>query len=132
MAHQASSSSHLRITTWNVNSVRQRLAHLLTFLSEEKPDVLCLQEIKCQNHDFPVSDVESLGYNLYLHGQKTFNGVALISKSPLDDVIRGLDDNAEDITMLLYLWQRMTMLRMLPMSPRAASGSVPTPDTQKV
>ncbi len=59
--------------------------------------MLCLQEIKCQNHDFPVSDVESLGYNLYLHGQKTFNGVALISKSPLDDVIRGLDDNAEDI-----------------------------------
>jgi len=80
----------LRIATWNVNSVRQRLAPLLGYLREVAPDVLCLQEIKCEDGAFPRMEVEDAGYNVETFGQKTFNGVALLSKHPLEDVTRGL------------------------------------------
>src|SRR5215831_955089 len=69
----------MRVATWNVNSVRQRIEHLLTWLKECSPDVVCLQEIKCVDEAFPRLEVESLGYNVVTHGQKTFNGVALLS-----------------------------------------------------
>ena len=71
----------MRIATWNVNSVRQRLPHLLAYLKEVQPDVLCLQEIKCLDEQFPRLEVEELGYNIETHGQKTFNGVAILSRS---------------------------------------------------
>jgi len=74
----------LRIATWNVNSVRQRLEHLLTWLKEADPDVVCLQEIKCLEEAFPRAEIESAGYNVAVHGQKTFNGVALLSKRPME------------------------------------------------
>ena len=80
----------MRIATWNINSVRQRLDHLLDYLREVSPDVLCLQEIKCLDEAFPRLEIEALGYNVETFGQKTFNGVALISKFPLEDVQRGL------------------------------------------
>ncbi|MGA8170275.1 MAG: exodeoxyribonuclease III [Methylocystis sp.] len=80
----------MRIASWNVNSVRQRLAPLLGYLREVAPDVLCLQELKCQDDAFPRAEVEDAGYNVETFGQKTFNGVALLSKTPLEDVSRGL------------------------------------------
>ena len=84
----------MRIATWNVNSVRQRLPHLLAYLKEVQPDVLCLQEIKCLDEQFPRMEIEELGYNIETHGQKTFNGVAILSKRPFE-VARGLpgDEN---------------------------------------
>jgi exodeoxyribonuclease-3 len=76
----------MRIATWNVNSVKQRIEHLAAFLRESAPDVLCLQEIKCVDEAFPRLEVEALGYNVAVHGQKTFNGVAILSKRPIDEV----------------------------------------------
>ncbi|PPD46483.1 MAG: exodeoxyribonuclease III [Methylocystis sp.] len=80
----------MRIATWNVNSVRQRLAPLLSFLKEAAPDVLCLQELKCEDAAFPRMEVEDAGYNVVLHGQKTFNGVAILSKFPIEETTVGL------------------------------------------
>jgi exodeoxyribonuclease-3 len=87
----------MRIATWNVNSVNARLETVLRWFEEAKPDVACLQEIKCVDEKFPAEPFERLGYNLAVHGQKTYNGVALLSKTPLEDVRRGLpgDDGDE-------------------------------------
>ena len=85
----------MRIATWNVNSVRQRLDHLLAWLKEAEPDVVCLQEIKCQDEAFPRLEVESAGYNVAVHGQKTFNGVAILSKFPMETQ-SGLPGDGED------------------------------------
>lgn len=85
----------MKIVSWNVNSVKARLPNLLAYLEEAKPDVVCLQELKCVDEAFPRMEVEALGYNVETHGQKTYNGVALLSKSPLEDVTRGLP-NFED------------------------------------
>jgi exodeoxyribonuclease III len=75
----------LRIASWNVNSVRQRLPHLLDWLQAVSPDIVCLQEIKCVEDAFPSSEIGALGYNIAVHGQKGFNGVAILSKYPLDE-----------------------------------------------
>ena len=85
----------LRIATWNVNSVRQRLPHLLDYLKESSPDALCLQEIKCLDEEFPRAEVEGLGYNVETHGQKGFNGVAILAKRPFE-VARGLPGDDAD------------------------------------
>ena len=74
----------MRIATWNVNSVRQRTEHLLAYLREHSPDVLCLQELKCLEEAFPRMEVEAEGYNVAIHGQKTYNGVAILSKAPIE------------------------------------------------
>ncbi len=79
----------LTIATWNVNSVRQRIGHLLDWLREKQPDVACLQELKTQEDSFPRAEIEALGYNVAMLGQKTFNGVAILSKGPLEDVRTG-------------------------------------------
>lgn len=86
----------MRIATWNVNSVRQRLGHLTQWLTETKPDLVCLQELKCQDEAFPRMEIEALGYNCAVLGQKTFNGVALLSRLPLEDVRRGLPGDDSD------------------------------------
>src|SRR5271166_1654085 len=86
----------LRIATWNVNSIRQRLPHLLDYLKEVQPDALCLQEIKCLDEQFPRLEVEELGYNVETHGQKGFNGVAILSKRPME-VARGLPGDDADV-----------------------------------
>jgi len=86
----------LIIATWNVNSVRQRLPHLLDYLREVAPDAICLQEIKCVDEAFPREEVEALGYNVATHGQKGFNGVAVLSKHPLE-VERGLPGDESDV-----------------------------------
>jgi exodeoxyribonuclease-3 len=87
----------MRIATWNVNSVRQRLEHLLAWLKESAPDIVCLQEIKCVDEAFPREPIEALGYNVVTHGQKTFNGVALLSRLPFDETRPGLDGDPEDV-----------------------------------
>jgi exodeoxyribonuclease-3 len=76
----------MRIATWNVNSVKQRLDHLVKWLGTEQPDLVCLQETKCVDEAFPREPIEALGYNVAVHGQKTFNGVAILSKRPFDQV----------------------------------------------
>src|ERR1043166_7273703 len=87
----------MRIATWNVNSVRQRLDCVLAWLNERKPDIVCLQEIKCEDNAFPREEFETLGYNVAVHGQKTFNGVALLSKLPFDEVAPGLIGDDADV-----------------------------------
>src|SRR3954464_15959232 len=87
----------MRIATWNVNSIRQRLDHLLTWLRDCAPDIVCLQETKCQDDAFPREAIEALGYNVVAHGQKGFNGVALLSRFPLDEARPGLLGDDEDV-----------------------------------
>lgn len=82
----------MRIATWNVNSIRQRLTHVQDWLQQQRIDILLLQETKCVDEQFPAEALEDLGYNLVVHGQKTFNGVAILSKFPIEDVQRGLPD----------------------------------------
>ena len=80
----------MRIATWNVNSVNARLPTVLAWLEAAQPDVACFQEIKCVDENFPREAFESLGYNVETHGQKSYNGVAMLSKFPMSDVRRGL------------------------------------------
>ncbi len=87
----------MRIATWNINSIRQRLDQLQAWLQERKPDIVCLQEIKCLDGAFPREPLEALGYNIAVHGQKTFNGVALLSKLPFDEVTPGLIGDESDV-----------------------------------
>jgi len=86
----------MRIATWNVNSIRQRIAHLLRWLEEASPDVVCLQELKCTDDAFPRLEVEGAGYHVETHGQKTFNGVAILSRSRPEEVTRGLAGDDAD------------------------------------
>lgn len=76
----------LKVATWNVNSIRARLPVVLRWLEKEKPDVLCIQELKATVEQFPVDDLNELGYNSYVNGQKSWNGVALLSREPIEDV----------------------------------------------
>jgi len=87
----------MRVATWNVNSIRQRMDNLQAWLAERAPDVVCLQEIKCTDEAFPREVFEGLGYNVAVHGQKTFNGVALLSKLPFDEVAPGLIGDDSDV-----------------------------------
>ncbi|MDB5439367.1 MAG: exodeoxyribonuclease [Caulobacteraceae bacterium] len=86
----------MKIATWNVNSVNARLENVLAWFEAAQPDVACLQEIKCVDEKFPTEAFERLGYNVAVHGQKSFNGVAMLSKTPLEDVRRGLPDGEGD------------------------------------
>src|SRR6476619_1610472 len=76
----------MRIATWNVNSIKARLAAAKEWLSESAPDIVCMQEIKCTDEAFPRLEFEELGYNCAVHGQKSYNGVAILSKRPLEEV----------------------------------------------
>ena len=87
----------MRIATWNVNSVRARLPLVLDWLERRRPDVVCLQEIKCLDEQFPTEPIEEAGYHVETFGQKTYNGVAILSRSMPDDVQRGFPgDEHED------------------------------------
>jgi exodeoxyribonuclease III len=88
----------MKIATWNINGVKARLEGAITWLKEASPDVACFQEIKSVTEAFPAEPFEELGYNVAVHGQKGFNGVAIVSKRPLDEVaVRGLPgDEADD------------------------------------
>jgi exodeoxyribonuclease-3 len=103
----------MKIATWNVNSVRSRLTHVTDWLTEHPVDVLCLQETKVVDQDFPHEAIQAVGYQAQISGQKSYNGVALLSQQPLQDVSAGfapivgaaavgdLDDQKRVITGLL-------------------------------
>src|ERR1041385_6272918 len=76
----------MKIATWNVNSIKARLEPAKQWLRETQPDVVCMQEIKCTDEAFPATEFEELGYNCAVHGQKSYNGVAILSKRPMEDV----------------------------------------------
>jgi len=86
----------MRIATWNVNGIKARLPRVLDWLDEVRPDAAVLQEIKSVDEAFPREPFEDRGYNLETHGQKGFNGVAVLSLSPLEDVRRGLPGDPAD------------------------------------
>jgi len=92
----SSPSPAMRIATWNVNSIKQRMDCLVAWLKERAPDIVCLQETKCVDEAFPREPIEALGYNVAVHGQKTFNGVAILSKRPFDEVTPRLPGDSED------------------------------------
>ena len=92
----------MKIATWNVNSIRTRLAHVTNWLQTNSVDVLCLQETKVIDQDFPLQPFQELGYTPYISGQKSYNGVALISRQPLEVVSSGFSpilgaDRIEDL-----------------------------------
>ncbi|MFM2042274.1 MAG: exodeoxyribonuclease [Pseudomonadota bacterium] len=86
----------MRIATWNVNSLKARLPNVLEWLERVRPDVVCLQELKCETAAVPAKEIEALGYEVHAHGQKTYNGVALLSRLPVTDIRTGLDGEPED------------------------------------
>jgi exodeoxyribonuclease III len=86
----------VKIATFNVNSIKIRLPILLGWLERAKPDVVCLQEIKCLAADFPALELKGLGYRAEVMGQKTYNGVALLAKEPMRDVVMGLPGDPAD------------------------------------
>lgn len=89
-------SKNVSVVTWNVNSIKSRLGLLRDFVAKENPDILLLQETKCTDEQFPFLEIEDMGYNIAIHGQKSYNGVAIMSKYPVDDIIKGLPDNEQD------------------------------------
>ncbi len=86
----------MRITTWNVNSIKAHFEQVTSWVQANKPDVLCLQEIKCEDANFPSAAFAELGYQSAVHGQKTYNGVALLSRLPFENVSRGLPGDPGD------------------------------------
>jgi exodeoxyribonuclease III len=86
----------MKIATWNVNSVKARLGHVLAWLADAKPDILCLQEIKCIEAEFPALELKAEGYHAEVLGQRSYNGVALLSREPARDVLRGLPGDERD------------------------------------
>ena len=77
------------IATWNVNSVRTRLSQITNWINDVHPDILCIQETKVIDESFPISHFEELGYEVIISGQKSYNGVAIISKFKIENVIKG-------------------------------------------
>lgn len=86
----------MKIATWNINGVKARLNNLERWLKEAEPDIACLQEIKSIDENFPAELFEGLGYNVAVHGQKSFNGVAILSKKPFDEINKGLPGDESD------------------------------------
>ncbi len=86
----------MKIATWNINGVKARLDNLRQWLSDSSPDIACLQEIKSVDEGFPRLEIEALGYHVETHGQKGFNGVAILSKVKPDEVLRGLPGDESD------------------------------------
>jgi exodeoxyribonuclease-3 len=86
----------MKIATWNINSVKARMHALTKWLETAKPDILCLQEIKTVDEGFPRMEVEALGYTCTVHGQKSYNGVAILSRGPVEDIQIGLPGDESD------------------------------------
>ena len=88
----------IKIATWNVNSIKARLHAVISWLEDSKADIVLLQELKCTEENFPLEPIEELGYNVAICGQKSYNGVAILSKYPLNDVITQLPGQLSDGT----------------------------------
>ena len=86
----------MKLATWNVNSVKARLPNVLEWLKAAEPDVVCLQEIKCVTENFPRLEIEDAGYSVAVHGQKTYNGVAILARGNIEDVRTGLPGMSDD------------------------------------
>src|SRR5918992_4947885 len=86
----------MRIVSWNINSLRRRQDRLLAWLASTKPDIVCLQETKCTDEQFPVLDLRAAGYHSAFHGQKSYNGVAILSKIEPREVRPALCDEESD------------------------------------
>lgn len=91
----------LKIATWNVNSIKARRERLLAFLQRHEPDVCCLQELKVETEAFPLEDIQALGYQAAVLGQRSYNGVAILSKRAIENETLGLGDGGEDASRLL-------------------------------
>ncbi len=102
----------VKIATWNVNSIRARLDRVVGWLKEHNPDVVCLQETKVTDNEFPDLELRGLGYLATLWGQKTYNGVAILSKEPTTDVERGFQDGGDD-TQARFLAATVNGVRFL-------------------
>ena len=85
----------MKVATWNVNSIRARRQHVIDWLDAAQPDVLCLQELKATADEFPFAEVRERGYEAAVFGQKTYNGVAIVSRLPLDEVQEGFGDDED-------------------------------------
>src|SRR5258706_4751691 len=86
----------MKLATWNVNSIKVRLPQLLDWLAATQPDIVCLQELKVEEAKFPLAELEQAGYRAAYSGQKTYNGVAIVSKAPLENVVPGIPGFADD------------------------------------
>jgi len=86
----------MKIVTWNVNSIRARRQHVLDWLDASRPDVLCVQELKVSDADFPYDEIRDCGYEAAVFGQKTYNGVAILSRQPMSNIVMGLGDAEDD------------------------------------
>lgn len=84
------------LATWNVNSVRVREDRLIRWLGSRQPDVVCLQELKCLDEEFPLESVQAVGYQAAIHGQKSYNGVAILSRTPISDIRTGFGNKELD------------------------------------
>jgi exodeoxyribonuclease-3 len=86
----------MKIATWNVNSIRTRLDRLLAWLQRTQPDIICLQELKAREDAFPLEAIRAAGYHAAVFGQRTFNGVGILSRLEPTDIQRGMDDGVDD------------------------------------
>jgi exodeoxyribonuclease-3 len=93
--------SRVRLATWNVNSLKVRLPHLLGWLKDAQPEVVCLQETKTEDATFPLGEIESAGYRVAYSGQKTYNGVAILSRQEISAEARGIPDFADDLKRVI-------------------------------
>jgi exodeoxyribonuclease-3 len=100
------------VATWNVNSIRARLHALLPWLEKVGPDVVCLQETKVQDPDFPLAPIEEAGYRVVFRGEKAYNGVAILSKAPIENVTCGFADDspADDARLIIGEAQGITII----------------------
>jgi len=120
----------IKIATWNVNSIKSRLGGVIAWLKENSPDIVLLQELKCETQAFPYLEIEELGYNVAATGQKTYNGVAILSKFPIEETIKTLPGDDAD-TAARYIESVISISGQIL---RVASVYVPngkSPDSEK-
>jgi exodeoxyribonuclease III len=86
----------MKLAAWNVNSIKARLQHLLAWLAEARPDIVCLQELKTEDSKFPLAEIEAAGYRAAYYGQKTYNGVAILARDALGEVTMGIPGFADE------------------------------------
>ncbi|KZR74907.1 exodeoxyribonuclease III [Prochlorococcus marinus] len=115
----------MQIATWNVNSIRTRLDQVQAWLQDAQPDLLCLQETKVDDPLFPHEVFEAQGYQVHFHGQKAYNGVAIVSRQPLEDVRRGFTDELPEDTEALQLGEQKRVISALVNNIRIVNVYVP-------
>jgi exodeoxyribonuclease-3 len=100
----------MKVASFNVNSLRARLSILLDWMSKESPDVVCLQETKVPDNTFPIKDFERIGYHGVFRGEKTFNGVAILSTIPFEDILYGFEDGYEASRLIFSKVKGITII----------------------